>query len=131
MHIRTPLSIYNICGSTIKLDFDVRKKNFVDKWDCVLKHHENYAIPENIYSYDYLVMVNLEKEDEGKFVSVLGLLKEYEEVEEFEEMADWHPLHERAFRLLEGNPKKYVSKLDTIIPSGNTILLASTIKIKY
>lgn len=75
VHIRTPYSICNIYGQPITLEFDVRKKSVLDKWEHTLKHGENYAIPFNIYSYDYLVTINLEKERSSKPVSVLGMLK--------------------------------------------------------
>lgn len=61
VHLRTPFSITNVCGTQITLNFNVRKKNLPDKWFAILKHSENYAIPLNIYDYDYLVTVNLEK----------------------------------------------------------------------
>lgn len=75
VQLRTPYSIRNICGTTVTLDFDVRKKAALDKWEHTIKDNETYSIPMSIYHYDFLVTATLEGQPKGKAVSVLALLK--------------------------------------------------------
>lgn len=79
VHLRTPLSIRNICGTPVKLKFMIRKKSAIDNWSLTLANKEAYCIPLNVYYFDYLVRVTLDKQPPGKPVSVLALLKEFEE----------------------------------------------------
>lgn len=39
VQLKTPYSIRNICGTTVELSFDVRKKSVLDKWQALIKEN--------------------------------------------------------------------------------------------